>query len=100
MLLHRQFVNVVRVRALSFDAPLLLEVLIDKFQNPQCILKMSALAIYVTLFSTMLTKVLYTSHNLLRSRVWTTSDCIDNHTQLHFAYMLLTLFIKGIKHKM
>lgn len=50
MLLHRQFVNVVIVRALSFDAPLLLEVLIDKFLNPQCILKMSALAINLTFF--------------------------------------------------
>ena len=100
MLLHRQFVNVVRVRALSFDAPLLLRVVIDKFLNPQCILKMTALAIYVTFFKTMLTKMLYTSHNLLRSRVWTTSDCIDNRIKLHFAYMLLILFIKGKKHKM
>ena len=50
MLLHRQFLNVVRVKALSFDAPLLLEVLIDKLLNPQCILKMSALAINLTFF--------------------------------------------------
>ena len=50
MLLHRQFLNVVRVSALSFDAPLSLEVLNDKFLNSQCILRMSALAIYVTFF--------------------------------------------------
>ena len=42
----------------------------------------------------------YTSHNLLRSRVWTTSDCVDNRIQLYFAYMLLILFIKGKKHEM